>query len=221
MVSIVGTPNGTGTGVGSIDPLGDVDSFNIVLRGGELYNFQANSTGSLDPTLTLNRPIGAPIFNDDVLPGTLNSGIRYRPGTTGNHRLDVAGFNGSTGTFRFVASEVPGNIGTYSTLNVNSSNFGDLHVNGDQDFHRITLTAGHTYRFNLDGVSFGSGALADPVLELRNRAGTLLTSNDDANGTRNSQLTFTTTTGGTFFANARAFANAGTGGYRLSATQIA
>jgi hypothetical protein len=37
----------------------------------------------------------------------------------------------------------------------------------------------------------------------------------------NSQLTFTAASTGTYFANARAFANAGSGGYRLSATQIA
>jgi hypothetical protein len=48
--------------------------------------------------------------------------------------------NASTGSFRLVANEVPSNTGTYSRLNVNGSNTGDLHAAGDQDFHRITLT---------------------------------------------------------------------------------
>jgi hypothetical protein len=223
MVSITGTPNGTGSQAGVIDFAGDTDSFNIFLRGGELYEFRANATGSLDPTLTVHRPIGADIFNDDIDgPNNRNSRILFRPGTTtARHTLEVAGFNGSIGGYQLVANEVPGDNSTYSNLSVNSSNFGDLHANGDQDFHRITLTAGHTYRFNLDGVSFGSGALANPSLELRNTNGSIQASNDDANGTLNSQLTVVALTGGTYFANARAFDNVGTGGYRLTATQIA
>ena len=227
MVSITGVPNGTGSGNGSISYSGAMESFHIILRGGELYEFQANSTSSLDPTLTLNQPIGAPIFNDDVLPGNHNAGILFRagtlpPGSSADHRLDVAAYNNaSTGSLRLVANEVPSNTGTYSTLSVNTSNTGDLHANGDQDFHRITLVAGRTYRFNLNGADFGSGALADPVLELRNGFGAILRTDDDSGGGHNSQITYTAPTSGTYFANARAYINAGSGGYRLSATQIA
>jgi hypothetical protein len=225
MVSIVGTPNGTGTGVGSIDPLGDVDSFNIVLRGGELYELQANRTsGTLDPTLTLrDLATGAVLgVNDDRAPGNLNSRILVQRTGNVNGRMDVAAFaNASTGGYQVIANEVPGNVGTYSNLAIGTSRTGDLHANGDQDFHRMTLVAGRTYRFNLDGANFGNGALADPFLELRNSAGTIIRSDDDSGAGLNSQIAFTAASSGTFFANARGFNNAGTGGYRLSATQIA
>jgi hypothetical protein len=229
MVSITGVPNGTDSGYGSINYPGAMESYHIFLRGGELYEFQANSTSSLDPTLTLNQPIGAPIFNDDVDGASnRNSRILFRagslvPGPSANHRLDVAAYNNaSTGSFRLVANEVPANTGTYSTLSVNTSNTGDLHANGDQDFHRITLVAGRTYRFNLNGADFGSGALADPYLELRSGFGAIiLREDDDSGGGHNSQITYTAPTSGTYFANARAYINAGSGGYRLSATQIA
>jgi hypothetical protein len=228
-IAIGGAPNGTGSATGAINFADEVDRYNIVLRGGELYEFQANSTSSLDPTLTLNQPIGAPIFNDDVDgANNRNSRILFRagplvPGPSADHRLDVAAYNNaSTGSFQLFANEVPGNTGTYSTLSVNGSNTGDLHVAGDQDFHRITLVAGRTYRFNLNGADFGSGALADPYLELRSGFGAIiLREDDDSGGGHNSQLTFTAPTSGTYFANARAYIDAGSGGYRLSATQIA
>jgi hypothetical protein len=221
MVSIAGTPNGTGSESGTINFSGDVDRFNVFLRGGELYELRANSTSSLDPTLTLRSNTGSFIaFDDDSGPG-LNSRILHRQSFSVQRRLDVAGFNTSTGSYRVIANEVPGNTGTYSNLSVNGSNTGDLHANGDQDFHRINLVAGRTYRFNLNGANHGSGALADPFLELRNSAGTVLRSDDDSGVGLNSQLTFTAPNSGPFFANARAFNNAGNGGYRLSATQIA
>jgi hypothetical protein len=223
MVSIVGVPNGTGTGVGAIDFTGDVDSFNVFLRGGELYELRANSTSALDPTLTL-RDLGTGVslgFNDDG-GGGLNSRILFQRTSNVNGRMDVAAFaNASTGSYRVIANEVPGNTGTYSNLAIGTSRTGDLHANGDQDFHRMTLVAGRTYRFNLDGANFGNGALADPFLELRNSAGTVIRSDDDSGVGLNSQITFTAASSGTFFANARGFNNAGTGGYRLSATQIA
>ena len=221
MVAITGVPNGTGSEAGTINFSGDVDNFNVFLRGGELYRLQANSTSGLDPTLTLRSTAGTFLAFDDDSGVGLNSQILHRSASSINRRLDVAGFGTSTGSYRVVASEVPGNTGTFSTLNVNGSNTGDLHANGDQDFHRMTLVAGRTYRFNLDGANFGSGALADPFLELRNGAGTIIRTDDDSGAGLNSQLTFTAASTGTYFANARAFANAGSGAYRLSATQIA
>jgi hypothetical protein len=229
-ISIIGIPSGSGTKTDVIEVGGDVDRFNITLRGGELYEFRANSFGALDPTLTLNRPAGPAKFNDDISPSNRNSLIQHQAGSTANYSLDVAGFGSSTGTYQVVASEVPGNTSTYSTLTVGGSTTGDLHALGDHDFHKVTLTAGHTYRFNLDGADFGSGKLADPMLELRNSAGTVVAKNDNAGGTNNSRIDFTATTSGTYFANARTLQQTtglefpgtlGTGGYKLAATQIA
>ena len=229
-ISIIGIPSGSGTKTDVIDVAGDVDRFNITLRGGELYEFRANAFGALDPTLTLNRPAGPAKFNDDISSSNRNSLIQHQAGSTANYSLDVAGFGSSTGTYQVVASEVPGNTSTYSTLTVGGSTTGDLHALGDHDFHKVTLTAGRTYRFNLDGADFGSGKLTDPMLELRNSAGTVVAKNDNAGGTNNSRIDFTATTSGTYFANARTLqqttglefpGDLGTGGYKLAATQIA
>jgi hypothetical protein len=232
MVDIIigGIPSGTGSQAGAIDSVSLVDRYNITLRGGEQYEFLANSTSSLNPTLTLNRPAGPPKFNDDISSTNLNSRILHQAGSnTANFSLDVAGSGTSKGTYNVIANEVPANASTYSTLTVSGQITGDLHTAGDQDFHKLTLSAGHTYRFNMSGSDFGSGALADPMLEIRNSAGTVLASNNDATtATRNSEITFKAATSGTFFVNARGFSGSSefpnffaSGGYKLSATQIA
>ena len=232
MVDIIigGIPNGTGSQNGAIDSISLVDRYNITLRGGEQYEFLANSTSSLNHTLTLNRPAGPPKFNDDISSTNLNSRILHQAGSnTANFSLDVAGSGNSKGTYKVIANEVPANTSTYSTLTVGGQITGDLHAAGDQDFHKLTLSAGHTYRFNMSGADFGSGALQNPFLEIRNSAGTVLASNNDANTTtRNSEITFKAPTSGTFFANAKGFTGSlefpnffASGGYKLSATQIA
>jgi len=233
-LAITGIPNGSGSLFNRIDYAGDADQFDIFLRGGELYQFQANNAGGAggglaDPTLTLRNSAGVQLaFNDDRN-GSLNrnSLIEFRTGT-GFHSLTVAGYASNIGNYRLIASEVPGNVNTYSSLpapalvNQTTRTTGDLHATGDQDYHRITLTAGQTYRFNLNGTNFGSGALADPFLELINGANNQVVAfDDDAGPGNNSQLTFTAQTSGTYFANARAFSDAYTGGYQLAATRIA
>lgn len=86
---------------------------------------------------------------------------------------------------------------------------------GDQDWVAVTLTAGQTYRFNLNGVT-----LSDPYLELRNSGGSIIAVNDDFGGTRNSQITITATSSGTYYLNARAYSTE-TGSYQLSVQQVA
>jgi hypothetical protein len=232
-IIIGGIPNGTGSQTGAIDSVSLVDRYNITLRGGEQYEFLANSTSSLNPTLTLNRPAGPAKFNDNISSTNLNSRILQQAGSnTANFSLDVAGSGTSKGTYKVIANEVPANASTYSTLTVGGQITGDLHAAGDQDFHKLTLSAGRTYRFNMDGADFGSGPVQNPFLQIRDSAGTVLASNigvNDANpATRNSEITFKATTSGTFFANATGFSGSSefpnffaSGGYKLSAAQIA
>jgi hypothetical protein len=223
-LSIAGVPNGTASAAGRINHSGDRDWFRITLRAGELYQLEANTgagtTGVGDPALTLRNSAGTQLaFNDDA--SGLNARILYRPTSTATFYLDVAGFGSRIGNYSVVAREVPANTSTHSNLAVNGSVRGDLHANGDQDWHRITLSAGRRYRFDLRGSSTGNGSLSDPFFELRNSSGTLLASNDDGGTGLDSRLQFTASTTGTYFANARAFNNSGTGTYRLGATLVA
>jgi Bacterial pre-peptidase C-terminal domain len=227
-VSVSGVPNGSGSGRGRINSAADQDWFRISLRAGELYEFRANdaggTTGIGDPTLSLRNSSGTQLaFNDDISidDGNLNSRIRFRPTASGTYFLDVGGFSDRIGNYRVTAREVPANTGTYSSVAVNGATTGDLHANGDRDWHRVSLVGGRTYRFNLRGRDSGGGTLANPFLQLRNSGGTVVAQDNDSGTGLDSSLRYRPTNSGTFMVAARASNNTGTGSYRLGVTQIA
>lgn len=96
----------------------------------------------------------------------------------------------------FGASTGAGNLGT---LTVGGSASGSLETGGDRDWFRITLVAGQSYIFNMDG-----GTLPDPFLILRDQNGVSILGNDDvvSNVNFNSQIRFTSTVSGTYFLDA-------------------
>ena len=106
---------------------------------------------------------------------------------------------------------------TTGTIAVGGSVTSTIDTFGDHDWFRISLTAGRSYTFNLNQVV--SGGLADPLLNLRNSTGVVLSTNDDANGSMNSQINFTATTTGTYYLDAGAYADGGTGQYQLLAAE--
>ncbi len=96
---------------------------------------------------------------------------------------------------------VPGSTASTFALAAGQRAVGYVNFSGDQDWYRVTLTAGQQYTFALNG--WGQGAVRDPVLELRNSAGTIIASNDDGGPWLGSQLTFTASASGTYFLTAR------------------
>ncbi len=114
-----------------------------------------------------------------------------------------------------------GNTTTRGAISVGQSVMGEIETTGDSDWFRIALTAGHTYRFNLQGRDSGQGTLRDPYLELYDSDGDWITYNDDGVGTGlDSQFTFTASSSGTYYLSAEAWWLTGTtGSYRLSASE--
>ena len=120
---------------------------------------------------------------------------------------------------------VPGGTGTSATLTVGAApTVSAIDAIGDLDFYRIDLVAGHEYQIGMYGYTpTGAGApigptglpLLDSFLELYDGAGNLITSADggsdttlnSANSGFDALLTFTATTTGTYYVNARAFDN--------------
>jgi uncharacterized protein YegP (UPF0339 family) len=88
-----------------------------------------------------------------------------------------------------------------------------VNFSSDRDWFRVSLQAGSSYRFNLNGNTLG-----DPTLILRNSSGTQLAFNDDFNGL-NSQITFTATSAGFYYLDAGALGS-GTGSYTVLATAV-
>jgi hypothetical protein len=215
-VTIGGGPNGFGSNNGDfIHSAADQDFFRVFLRADELYQFQVNTPNSnLDPTIQVHNAAGAPIpgaFDDDGGPGT-DSLLTFRPTTSGFYYLNVGGFGNSTGQYNVEAREVPGNTSTYSNVVANGSVRGDIQDAADQDWHRVTLTAGQNYTFDVDGHS-----LSDPTLAVRNAAGGLLAFNDDAApGVLDPHINFHATVGGTYYLDVGGYSSH-TGSYTLFA----
>ena len=109
--------------------------------------------------------------------------------------------------------------GTATTYNASANQVirGQLGSATDHDWYRVNLVAGQTYTFALVGT--GINDLRDPELFLRDGSGNLITSNDDGGPGLSSTITYTATATGTYYLDAAAWNNSGTGQYGLSITQ--
>lgn len=117
---------------------------------------------------------------------------------------------------------VPANQTTPLWVMVGGMRANAVNFSGDHDWYRVWMDAGMTYRLRLDGTINGLfvPGLSDPVLTLRNSSGVQVAFNDDANGSRNSEIRFTAAISGTYYADVGGFAQE-TGGYTLYAATAA
>ena len=103
---------------------------------------------------------------------------------------------------------------TTGVVSVGAGATGELETRGDIDWFEVTLQAGRTYRFDLEGSPTGAGTLADPnLLGIYDNLGDLIadTDNDDGGTRLNSRLYFTASRYGTYHVAAGAILQAGKG----------
>ena len=108
----------------------------------------------------------------------------------------------------------PDSVATNGSVSAPGSVNGDIETDGDEDWFAVTLTEGREYQFALNGTT-----LSDPLLQLRDSTGALVTSNDDGGPGLNSLITYTATATGTFYLVARAFSSQ-TGTYSLTVQDV-
>ncbi|SOB96088.1 serralysin [Stappia indica] len=122
---------------------------------------------------------------------------------------------GADADFAVINEGVDASAGTSTsyTINVGDSFNGTL-TSGDQDWVRVTLEAGTTYNIALTANTSG----LDTYLRVHNSSGTQIAFNDDGGDGLNSFLSFTATTGGTYYLNAGSYNGLSTGNYTLSIT---
>ncbi|MFA6137408.1 MAG: pre-peptidase C-terminal domain-containing protein [Sulfurimonas sp.] len=105
---------------------------------------------------------------------------------------------------------------------LNGSTRGNIESLGDIDWFKIELAAGQKIQVDLKGSPTNSGTLADTLIGgIYNSNGTLQvnTINDDFGGGRNSQVTYTANTAGTYYIEAKAYDNY-IGTYRLEVASL-
>ena len=106
---------------------------------------------------------------------------------------------------------------TTGVVSVGAGATGELETRGDVDWFEVTLQAGQTYRFDLEGFPTGAGTLADPYLPgIYDNLGHLIadTDNDDGGAWLNSRLYFTASRYGTYHVAVGAW-RGDTGSYKL------
>ncbi len=113
------------------------------------------------------------------------------------------------------ADDFSANVRTTGLVPVGGSRGGVLELRRDRDWFATELQAGRTYAIRQVGVG-----LSNPLLRLRSDRGRLLATNDDAEGSRNSLITWTADRSGRFFLEAGAWRDSLTGSYRVSVTDV-
>lgn len=206
----------------SIDVAGDQDWFSVVLTAGTNYQFALAGVGLVDPNLRLLNSAGTLITADDDGGAGLNSLISYAPTASGTYYLSAQAFNNLTGTYSLTAtSSLPAadsilaTTGTTSVVTVGGGAVSDtINTAGDQDWWRVSLTAGTNYQFSLDGVGMN-----DPYLRLLDSSGVQVATNDDGGAGLNALISYTATNTGSYYLSAQGYANS-IGTYSLTAVSI-
>ena len=109
--------------------------------------------------------------------------------------------------------DIPGDGTTTRSIAIGGTIDEMLEAAGDTDWFRIDLTAGQSISVLVQALT-----LADPVVRIRNAAGTIIYQNDDWGLAFDSFVAFAAPTTGTYFIDVGSAPNNQTGSYRLSVT---
>ena len=137
---------------------------------------------------------------------------------TGEDIANVVALYGAKGGV--IADDYLATTATTGLVAIGGSKTGWVETAGDVDWFKVSLVAGHAYRFDLEGSATGAGTLADPALELRSSTGALISSYDNGGTGLNSRGTYTVQTSGTYYLAAQAKSASATGTYTLTAVDI-
>ena len=155
--------------------------------------------------------------------------LAYQPSTTGTYYLSAQSFGSfGTGTFVLRATDATstvdllGGTGTSGAAILGGAVASQIDANGDRDWFRVNLSAGHRYAFDMLGASSGNGSLGDPLLRLLDASGSPISVigqavlDDDSGAGYDASLVFTATQSGAHYLSAEGYAGS-TGTYALRA----
>lgn len=188
---------------GVLSPGGDRDWYRVELAEGQGMRLSLNSGDGADalgdPYLVVYDSNGAEVARDDDSGEGLNSWLEYQAPTAGAYYIEARGFSdGAVGAY--ILGLTPGEIGATPSEAEYIAAGGEgrtsyIGAPGDIDWFAIELVEGRPYRFSVVG-----DELPDPVLTLYDAQGNEVASDDDGGTGLDSYLSFTSVTGGSYFA---------------------
>ena len=228
-----------GTATGEIDFSGDRDWFAVTLEAGKTYQVDLEGLwpgGSAPSKGTLAHPHLRGIHDATgvLIDGTTDehsgrgngSQVYFTAATSGTYYVAASEHYGNrTGTYALTVTELAddffANTSTTGTVAVGGTATGEIDFSGDRDWFAVTLEAGKTYRFDLEGESTDKGTLQDPYLRgIHDGTGALIDGTmDDDSHRQNSRVEFTAAASGTYYAAAGAFGDL-TGIYTLAVEEV-
>ncbi len=134
--------------------------------------------------------------------------------TSINNTLNSPLINGSWALPRLIEAENAQAI--QYTINIDSTIQGKIGVPGEQDWYKIALVKGQTYKFAEIGT--GTNSLSDTYLKLYDASKTLIASDDNSGPGNSSVIAYTATSTGNYFINASSAINE-MGQYGISANR--
>jgi hypothetical protein len=209
---------------GAIAPAGDQDWYRIDLTNGQGMRIGVSAgqgAGALeDPLIVLHGPDGAELMRDDDGGAGLNSWLEFVAPAAGAYYLEVRGFS-EEAQGRYAIALSAGEIGNSAdgaeAMEANGEGrSGVINSNDDADWFAINLVEGRPYRFNVQGTE--SDSIGDPMLTLYDSEGHEVTRDDDGGTGGNSYLSFTSVTGGQYYAAVSSFNHASAGRYLITAS---
>ena len=215
---------------GSIQIADEQDWFRIDLVAGSSYvfNLQGSPSGHgtlSDPALQLLDPSGNLLASD--LDGGVgyDARIGYTPTLSGTYFLAARGeLGGITGSYTLSAGldDHAGGITTNSQIAFDTPLTGRIEYGDDQDWFALTLEAGHSYSFTLEGRDSGGGTLVDPYLRLLDSNGRQLRYNQDGGQGWDAHLSIVAASSGTYYLSAESetYFSEGGGTYTLTARHL-
>jgi hypothetical protein len=202
-----------GQASGTIGVAGDSEWFKVNATAGTDYVFSlGNGTlGSTNGTLAVYDGNG-----NLVSSVTSGSQIVFEPTSSGTYYVAASGVGGATGSFTITEStsalDFAGNITTAGSLAIGGSAAGTLSAAGQQDWFKVSLTAGTGYAFNLTGTGLSAAQVA-----LYDANGNLITTGNANDTLAGNALFYVAPSSGTYYVGASDLAQ-GTGAFTLSAT---
>lgn len=205
----------------------DFDWYRITLMAGVRYTISLGGGTLYDPVLSIRDSAGEHITGDNDSGPLYDSLLTYTPTTTGvyylvattDHVFATGNFRGTYTlniTTTSTADDYASSAATTGALSAGGSASGVIERGNDADWFRISLSAGQTYRVDVQGALSDNGTILRPFVSVVTPTGVPIAEVPITSDVGDRQLTFTATNSGTYYVHVTGMNVGENGSYRVS-----